>query len=138
MHIFCIQFHWQCYKQTNPPYIHIYSSSLTRIIQCVKIESIFNKCFFKGEKNKILVQDLMDLLVYKHFLNVVRKQNKICMNIFSPWLKIVKHRSTNFLKPMFYTKIWMPKLDVSYISYKLHNISIKWRFSINHKKLTRN
>jgi hypothetical protein len=61
MHNFCRQFHWQCYKQKNPPkvgvfihiYIYIYLPPLTIIIQCVEIESIFNKCMFKGAKKNL-------------------------------------------------------------------------------------
>ncbi len=37
----------------------------------------------------------------------------MCMNIFQPWLKIVQPCYNNLLKPMFYSKTWMPKLEVS-------------------------
>ncbi len=48
-------------------------------------------------------------------LNEVLKKQffLMCMNIFQPWLKIIQPSYNNLLKPMFYSKTWMPKLEVS-------------------------
>jgi hypothetical protein len=37
-----------------------------------------------------------------------KKKGLMCINIFQPWLKIVHSCYKNLVKPMFYSKTWMP------------------------------
>jgi hypothetical protein len=45
--------------------------------------------------------------------NITKNKSLMCMNIFQSWINIIQPCYNNLLKPMFYSKTWMLKLNVS-------------------------
>jgi hypothetical protein len=89
-------------------HVNIFANETKKFVGNPKSKVDFDSAS-KDEGIKELIEKPFTLYEVK---NITKNKSLMCMNIFQPWINIIQPCYNNLLKPMFYSKTWMFKLDV--------------------------